>query len=172
MLARKRGSGVYYYLSRSDGNRRVEVPLGNALAQALTEYHLVTHHTKRPIIDIVATAGELYRRARKGARQRAIQFDLTLADVERLLVQSDKRCMLTGIPFDLARTDGVRRRLWAPSIDRIKCDLGYAVGNVRVIAVAVNVAMSDFGEEFLLRIAHALVVRQRTSRQGIAEVAE
>lgn len=177
MIARQRDSGTYYYLSRPTAGRREEIALGTLLHEALAEYKALQPASTRPLDDVGATARELHRRAKKGARQRGLEFQLTVDETERMLVDSGGRCAVTGILFDLLKPEGARKRLWAPSIDRIESAHGYVPGNVRVVAIAVNIAMSDFGEEFLLRIAHAIVRRNRASRQelrkscGIAEVA-
>lgn len=161
LLMRRRGSTVHYYLSRPNGDRREEVPLGNLLDQALAEYQTLRPVQQQPITE--ATARELFVRCRKGARQRGLEFGLALEDVQTLLAASGGCCAVTGIPFDLTRPAGQRKRLWAPSVDRIESGAGYVSGNVRVVAIAVNIAMSDFGEEFLLRIAHALIRKRRRS---------
>ena len=77
---------------------------------------------------------------------------------------------------DREKPQGARKRMWAPSVDRINSAHGYVAGNMRLVAIAVNIAMSDFGEEFLLRIAEAIVRRRRVAARnlrkscGIAEV--
>lgn len=162
MIVRRRPSGAYYYLSSTNGNGRQEIPLGKELENALAEYAALKPHRSQPLIDMPAAAKDLFTRCRKGAKRRGLEFNLRLEDVQRLLEESRGKCSVTGIPFDLGRPDGHRKRLWAPSIDRIASSGGYVAGNVRVVAVAVNLAMSDFGEELLVLIAHGLL-RQRRS---------
>lgn len=161
MQARRRASGTYYYLSRRVGPKREEIPLGKLLEQALLEYAAQHPQRAQPLVDVPAAARDLLRRARKGAKQRGLEFRLELAEIEQLLARCDGRCSITGIPFDLRKPEGARKRLWAPSLDRISSGGGYVPGNVRIVAVGVNIAMSDFGEEFLLRIAHALLRQRR-----------
>lgn len=50
-------------------------------------------------------------------------------------------CALTGLSFDLT----ARRHPLSPSIDRIDVKLGYSPSNCRVIALALNVGLSDWG---------------------------
>jgi hypothetical protein len=57
------------------------------------------------------------------------------------------------------------REPFRPSIDRIDSSVGYVVGNCRVVLVAVNIAMSTWGEGLFLRIARAAVERQRRTEQ-------
>jgi hypothetical protein len=172
LLARQRPSGTHYFLSRPKDGKREEVPLGKVLEHALAEYRSLVPGADWPAWDQAAVARELFARARKGARQRRLEFAIELQHVEELLAQADGRCMLTGIPFDMRRPAGARKRLWAPSVDRIESAHGYVLGNVRLVAIAVNIAMSDFGEEFLIRIANALSRRQHDKRAALRKSAE
>lgn len=61
-------------------------------------------------------------------------------------------CEVTGIPFSLDRGESGRRP-YAPSLDRRDSSGGYTSENCRLVCVAVNVAMNEWGAELLLRIA-------------------
>jgi hypothetical protein len=120
---------------------------------------------------IESWAKDLMRSCRKRQRKNGIEVAVTLADVERLLMDSNGVCAVTGIPFDDAQIGQFRRRPFAPSLDRIECSKGYVPGNLRVVCVAVNYAMSDWGEDVLRRIAEAFYVREplkKPWRKGLA----
>ena len=112
---------------------------------------------------------DLLRNAKKNARARGLDIDLTIADLKELAELSQGRCMLTGIPFEHGADDSLkdnntrRKRVWAPSLDRIESSKGYVPGNVRLVCMAVNAALQEFGDAVLLRIAHALVERHGLS---------
>lgn len=91
------------------------------------------------------------------ARKRGLACELTVEDVSDLITNSKGKCALTGIKFDLFKDPNRRVRLWAPSIDRIDCSQGYVLGNVRLVANAVNIALNDFGEEVLTKIAKGII---------------
>lgn len=74
---------------------------------------------------------------------------------------SGGRCSVSGIPFDLNKCVASRRRPFAVSIDRIDCSAGYTKENCRIVCVAVNYAMSDWGLGVLERIAYGLVGAKR-----------
>ena len=70
-------------------------------------------------------------------------------------------CEMSGIPLVRAPRGKTRTHPFAPSLDRIIPSLGYIEANVRLVAFAVNQARSDFGDEILVQIAHALVAKQK-----------
>jgi hypothetical protein len=78
--------------------------------------------------------------------------------LEALWLECGGRCLLSGIEFDMTPFSG-KRRPFAPSIDRIDPSRGYSKGNCRLVCVAVNYAMSDWGLAVLKRIAVAILER-------------
>lgn len=107
------------------------------------------------------TWGILYARARKGADSRLIPFDLARKDFDALVIRSEGRCMVSGIPFDKRRNDTGIHRPFAPSLDRIDSALGYTANNVRLVCMIVNMALNDWGIEPLLRMARNITERER-----------
>jgi hypothetical protein len=109
----------------------------------------------------------LFLAARKNAAARDLPFDLTLEDVERLVVESGGRCAVTGVTLSTDRgllPEGRKmRRPWAPSLDRLDSAKGYAAGNCRIVCCAANFAMSQWGEEVLVEMAKA-IARKRMAR--------
>jgi hypothetical protein len=105
---------------------------------------------------------ELLRNAKKNAKSRGLDCTLTLDELSTIAERSLGRCELSGIQFsygvakEARGQQSRRRRLWAPSIDRLDGRLGYALGNVRLVCFAVNAARQEFGDDVLFRIARAL----------------
>lgn len=161
VVIRKRKSGNYYYfLKKCPENKRKEYPLGRDLDAALARWRMLDAEVEgaEGVLGIRPWLGqEMFKACKSNAKKRGIEFSLTLEDVEQMLLSSSGKCELTGIPFDLFKNPSARVRHWHPSIDRKDCSKGYVTGNVRMIAVAVNVALSDFGEDVLTRIAKGLI---------------
>lgn len=108
-----------------------------------------------------ATAAYLVSLAKKRAKKRKLLFSLTPDCVARLQKTIDTGvCEVTGIDFE--RTAG-ERHCFAPSLDRIKPELGYVPGNVRVVVWSLNAALGPWGLEVFLRLARAIVDAQRKS---------
>ena len=107
-------------------------------------------------------ARDILRMAARNASRRGIPFTLTQDDMRALVARADGRCVVTGIPFDFEKHRGSRRRPFAPSIDRERSTLGYRRDNCRLVCIAVNLAMNEWGLDPLLRIARALVAAHPT----------
>lgn len=109
----------------------------------------------------------LYNSARSRARKRGVEFSLTQDDVLLLFARSRGRCEVTGIPFSNVRIGLCRRAPFRPSLDRITPGGGYAVGNVRLVCVAVNTALGEWGDAIFRQIAAAFLGHDsRTQNQG------
>jgi hypothetical protein len=100
--------------------------------------------------------------ARKNAKAKSLPCTITLEDITDLAEKSQGRCSLSGIPYEFGAAEEMyrhpsrRKRVWAPSIDRIDSAVGYVPGNVRLVCMAVNVARQEFGDDVLLKLAKAL----------------
>ena len=96
--------------------------------------------------------------ARRRAKKLQIDCELTDEFSKAIWLRCQGSCEVTGIQFNFNWNFGSSsRRPFAPSIDRIDSRFGYTEGNVRVVCVAVNLAMNDWGESVLQIIAKALV---------------
>lgn len=74
--------------------------------------------------------------AKKRSKKKNIPFNLEMGD----LCPLPKFCSVFGVLLDYSA--GTNKRLWA-SVDRIKPELSYVKGNVRVISLAANMAKFD-----------------------------
>ena len=98
----------------------------------------------------------LYNQARRNAKKRGIDFLLSETEYKEMVVESCNTCAVSGILFDFSGTQQGAKRPWAPSIDRIDSNLPYTRRNCRLVCSAVNIAMNEWGETVLMRIARAL----------------
>lgn len=84
---------------------------------------------------------------------------LTPDDLRFLALRSGGRCEVTGIPFSGRQTDS-RRRPFFQSIDRKDCAQGYTIENCRLVCLAVNIAMSNWGEDVVCQMATGLIINR------------
>lgn len=111
---------------------------------------------------------ELYRAAKRRAKEKGISFSLTTNLIEQMWNEQNNKCALTGIDFQIPqeRTGG-KARPFAPSIDRIDCSKGYTRDNVRLVCVAVNYALNEFGEVVFRQIAQAYLNQISTEKEEV-----
>ncbi|MCJ2085812.1 hypothetical protein MKK88_07375 [Methylobacterium sp. E-005] len=97
----------------------------------------------------------IYRKALRRAQERGIAFAIDFEDVAAALTRSNLRCEVTGLPFRMETEHDGYRQPWRPSIDRIRASGGYTADNIRIVCVAVNTAMADWGEDVFWAVVHA-----------------
>lgn len=146
--------GLSYRVRLSDGRK---INLGRDLQGALSKYFLL-HNTEKDM-ETVSDEGVLamWRRHKKGASQREIEFTITTDEILKVLQVQGHRCAVTLLPFKDGKPIGMRIRPWAASIDRINGGKGYLAGNIRVVCAFVNVAMNGFGESFFEQVLEPLI---------------
>lgn len=102
---------------------------------------------------------ELLHAANRRAKDKQIPIDITKEFITNLWAKQNNKCSLTHIEFQIPqeRTGG-KASPYAPSIDRIDSNKGYTKDNVRLVCVAVNYALNEFGEEIFEKICRAYIV--------------
>lgn len=108
----------------------------------------------------------LFSQCTGGARKRGLVVAITKDDVLGLYVSQNACCALTGAQMDW-RTEGSNGRenkaLLRPSIDRIDSRGNYVLGNVQLVASAINIMKSD------LSTAHFIDFCRAVSEHDIAK---
>ena len=93
-------------------------------------------------------------RTKHGAAARGLRFDLTEIDVNNLIKRASGRCEVSRIPFRYSKQNPQwSRNPWGPSIDRIDSRQGYFFDNCRLVCLAVNTALNEWGDDVLLAVA-------------------
>jgi len=100
------------------------------------------------------------RQAKPRSEKSGKGYDLTLEYIAQLWEEQGGICPLTG--WELQPPLGTRgfaegRQPRNASLDRIDANKGYTRGNVRYVALIVNLAMSDWGDEAVYEMAEAVV---------------
>ncbi len=82
------------------------------------------------------------------------------ADLAVMLLRSNGKCEVTGIPFSDEVPTGSRISPFKESVDRIDSSKGYHATNCRVVCLAVNLAMRDWGEAVMITIGKAMLLQE------------
>jgi hypothetical protein len=91
-------------------------------------------------------------------------FDLPSKFAAKLYDDQNGRCAISGIEFSLQRFPALVPHPFAPSIDRKLSSAGYTPDNVRMVCVAVNFGMGQWGEEVFMTLARGAVEREKKDR--------
>lgn len=106
-------------------------------------------------------AKEIARASKYRAKARGLEYDITAEYVSEVLIAQNRKCAITGLPFEFKPVRKGARGPLHPSVDRINCKRGYVIGNVRVVCLAINIALNEWGEDVFLRIAGAALAAAR-----------
>lgn len=111
----------------------------------------------------------IFSTARAGALSRGLAYPLHPLHLVKLSSMAAGHCMLTGIAWDFTTKNANGKRPWTPSLDRIDAMQGYEPANCRLVCTAVNLALSDFGDAVLRRIARALLAFRMTQTAAVTQ---
>ena len=185
-MATMKQRGDAWILQWRDDGRRFRKSIGRVTqevaARALSELEGELTRKRMARIAVLQPAGlapkhspaecyrlgrNLFQLARKRALREGIRFELTREHVEQLFEESGGACQLTGIPFDFEAVPWARWRPWAPSIDRMIPSEGYIAENCRLVCVATNLALNQWGLSVFDRLARGYVQHSRTARVSV-----
>ena len=122
-------------------------------------------HYKEHQYDYYATVKGRIQNLLKGARKRAkaksMQYDLDIIWLTNLFKEQNNKCLLTGLDFNIpTNRNGSKAHPLAPSLDRINSGEGYTKINTRLVCVAINYGMNEFGEDIFKQICQAYLSNQ------------
>lgn len=105
---------------------------------------------------------DLLESARHRAKKNNLPIDIDLEFLLELYEQQNKKCSLTGIEFELKRTEGekVKYTPFGPSIDKIEHNKGYTKDNIRLVCVMVNLSLNTFGDECFDKMCEAYIKKK------------
>lgn len=89
----------------------------------------------------------LFELAKQGAKSRKINFALTKEDIENLILESQGKCALSGLPLSTMYNDPMKA-----SIDRIDSGKGYTRDNVHLVGAMVNIAKNKYSLELFVEM--------------------
>lgn len=97
-----------------------------------------------------------YHHAARRAGRQGVPFTILLSDLRSQMRAQENRCALSGIDFVIGQG---KVTPYSPSMDRVKPELGYVLGNVRFILHGLNDLKGTGTDEDLLYICRRVVER-------------
>lgn len=89
-----------------------------------------------------------YTSIKNGASHRNIDFQLSINDLNDLLIQQNHRCALTKLPIKI----GNKIEPTTASVDRINTKVGYIKTNIQWVHKHVNKMKIDFNQEYFIEL--------------------
>lgn len=102
-------------------------------------------------------SGRYWYSIQANARNRKIDFNVTIEYIWDLYLKQNKRCALTGLPINVIYS-GMKRNacLVSASLDRIDSSKGYIVGNVHWIHKKINQIKMDLSVDDFLHLCNII----------------
>ena len=133
---KKRNPGKVNEINQATRSRRRdhynEMNRRSAAKMAQVEGHPL-HHASHPVARWTDPSAYLLSRVKVRAKQKGIVCEIDVSDV-----QIPEFCPVLGIRLAWGKGQRGWRNMGSPSVDRIKPQLGYVKGNVRVISNRAN----------------------------------
>ncbi|MHB1099104.1 MAG: hypothetical protein ACYCZR_06065 [Burkholderiales bacterium] len=111
--------------------------------------------------ELKAFIAKSFRSCKRRSEDRNIPNNITLDMLLAMAEKDEWRCSVSGVKYDLRQLSKHHGRPFAPSIDRIKPELGYIEGNVRLVCLATNYAMNQWGAEIFGILARSFIKNSR-----------
>jgi len=105
-----------------------------------------------------------HSRIRRRSKSRKWLHCLTQTELLNLMLQSKGKCAITGIDFFRAPT--TERHPFAISIDRINSKEGYQLNNCRLVLLAVNLGMCQWGDDAFMEICRSATAMELLSARA------
>lgn len=104
-----------------------------------------------------------YRKMKIRSIKSQREFTITFPQFKAKVMQSEGRSALTGIYFSDEKPAWAKAAPFSISVDRIDSNIGYTFDNVRLVCLAVNLAMREWGDGVLEKIGKAFLLKQLLS---------
>ena len=93
------------------------------------------------------------------------EFNITETDLQNLWSKQDGKCAYSKLPMSAASN-----QLYTVSLDRIDSNIGYVVGNIQLVCVAVNKMKQEYTQDVFLTLCN-LITQNNTAPDYPTELA-
>jgi hypothetical protein len=115
--------------------------------------------------------GRAWEGFKRGAREREIDFNLSLEEVGSKFKQQNGKCFLTGVSLDPGKDiSSSNERTW--SLDRINSDGAYEINNIVFLHKFINILKNKFDNETIIQVANAIARNHPREQPDDKELSE
>jgi hypothetical protein len=100
-----------------------------------------------------------WRSVEVSARERKIDFEISIEDAWRLLEQQNFKCALTGLDINIKHIQSHRKQDCTASLDRIDSSKGYTLNNIQWVHKAINKMKMDLCEDEFINLCSLVAER-------------
>jgi hypothetical protein len=117
--------------------------------------------------------GTEFKNLRYGAKNRNLEFSITIQDIENLYEQQNKKCSFTGknLFFDSTVRNGDQTKIGDlkiirgnASVDRINSSKGYTLDNIQIVDKDINMAKQTKSDEDFIKMCCEVADYARNKR--------
>lgn len=109
-----------------------------------------------------------HSRMRRRTRKKAFDTCMTIGQLGELLARCGGKCEISGVDLKRPQTDKRVKDPMNVSIDRIDSALGYTLANCRVVCLALNIAMNQWGEGVFRALARRVVAQELVRAENVS----
>jgi hypothetical protein len=114
-------------------------------------------------------SGNQWCSLKMGAKNRNLDFEITIEEAWDLYVMQNKKCAITGLDIKMAKFGRNKRVIkledfngpYLASLDRIDSSKGYVTGNVQWIVREINRMKLDIEEDLLFKLCELITQKQK-----------
>jgi hypothetical protein len=167
MFYYRRGKGVRVPIKGTPGTAEFDANYHAAVESY--EFHCIGYKEESAVTAaykdrILNTLKKRMKNARSRDKKKGRAHTISDEWLAQVLDEQQYLCAVTRLPF-VEPTGKVRINPYSPSLDRLDCNKGYEVGNVRIVLFAVNMMMLDWGDEIFSHVALAYVRQSQPKSQ-------
>lgn len=101
-----------------------------------------------------------------GAKNRGIEFDITIEELDELLIEQDFKCSLSGVEIYVGYNSD---KTQTASLDRIDSSKGYVIKNVQWLHKDVNMAKMALSQDDFIQMCTAVASVFQSTNQVLDE---
>lgn len=109
-------------------------------------------------------SGQYWSQIQKSARERQIEFDISIEDAWALFLHQNRQCALTGMPLSMHFAG---QHSGDASLDRVDSNLNYTRGNVQWVHKHINQMKLDHDQDYFISLCRLVAHHNALSSEEL-----